>query len=74
MCLNKSGEARTYLMPYFILNRADSSAVIQAHCSVGLGMILQKLYQENIRYEMLQRFAFILYTSLPRSHSSRRRF
>ena len=47
-------------MPYFILNRADSSTVIQAHCSVGLGMILQKLYQENIRYEMLQRFAFIL--------------
>ena len=28
--------------------KTDSSAMVQAHCSVGLGIILQKLYKENI--------------------------
>ena len=31
------------------LNRAGNLTVIQEHCSVALGLILQKLCQENIR-------------------------
>ena len=48
------------IIHYIILNRTDSSALIQAHCSVGLGIILQKLYKENIRYVTLNRFAFVI--------------
>ena len=46
----------SFIYFFFISNRADSSAAIQAHCSMGLGIILQKLYKENVRYRKYKNF------------------
>ena len=34
----------------FLLFRAGSSAVVQMSCSLGLGLLLSKLYEEHFRY------------------------